>query len=159
MRVIGRHGQSGIGRAGEVEVGRRQQVGIDFLDDPGHEGGHLAPLHSLLGPVRWAMPRVENLYRRAVVQRLVDAVVALTARQPVRFVVHGPTWEALARGGHEAPLRQAGVDLVPLTAHHESVAMLQAAPAGDPDGAASKGVCPARRAHPGGAGTVSGPTA
>jgi UDP-N-acetylglucosamine 2-epimerase len=80
------------------------------------------------GPALVTMHRVENLYRRGVVQRLVDAVVERAGHQPVRFVVHGPTWEALRRGGHEARLRQAGVELVPLAPHHEFVAMLRAAP-------------------------------
>ncbi len=93
------------------------------------------------GPVVVTMHRVENLYRRTVVQRLVDAVVGLADRQPVRFVVHGPTWEALARGGHESRLRQAGVDLVPLAAHHEFVAMLRAAPLVITDGGSVQEEC------------------
>ena len=93
------------------------------------------------GPAIVTLHRVENLYRRAVVQRLVDAVVALAARQPVRVVVHGPTWEALRRGGHEARLRHAGVELVSLVPHHQFVAMLRAAPLVITDGGSIQEEC------------------
>jgi UDP-N-acetylglucosamine 2-epimerase (non-hydrolysing) len=93
------------------------------------------------GPALVTMHRVENLYRRAVVQRLVDAVVDLAGRRPVRFVVHGPTWEALRRGDHEDRLRHAGVELVPLVPHHEFVAMLRAAPLVVTDGGSIQEEC------------------
>ena len=93
------------------------------------------------GPAIVTMHRVENLYRRAVVARLVGAVVELAARQPVRFVVHGPTWEALRRGGHEDRLRRAGVELVPLAPHGEFVAMLRAAPLVVTDGGSIQEEC------------------
>ncbi len=94
-----------------------------------------------LGPALVTMHRVENLYRRAVVQRLVDAVVDLSEHRPVRFVVHGPTWEALRRGDHEGRLRRAGVELVPLVPHHEFVAMLRAAPLVVTDGGSIQEEC------------------
>lgn len=93
------------------------------------------------GPAIVTLHRVENLYRRTVVQRLVDTVIALVERQPVRIVVHGPTWEALRRGGHEARLRQAGVELVSLAPHHEFVAMLRAAPLVITDGGSIQEEC------------------
>lgn len=93
------------------------------------------------GPAIVTMHRVENLYRRTVVQRLVDTVVDLAGHQPVRFVVHGPTWEALRRGDHETRLRQAGVELVALVAHHEFVAMLRSAPLVVTDGGSIQEEC------------------
>ncbi|MBW3573438.1 MAG: UDP-N-acetylglucosamine 2-epimerase [Actinobacteria bacterium] len=93
------------------------------------------------GPAVVTMHRVENLYQRPVVQRLVDAVVELVARVPVRFVVHGPTWEALRRGGHEQRLRSAGVELSSLVPHHDFVAMLRAAPLVVTDGGSIQEEC------------------
>lgn len=93
------------------------------------------------GPAIVTLHRVENLYRRAVVTRLVAAVIDLAGRQPVRFVVHGPTWEALRRGDHEQRLRQAGVELVPLAPHGEFVAMLRAAPLVVTDGGSIQEEC------------------
>lgn len=93
------------------------------------------------GPALVTLHRVENLYRRQVVQRLVDAVVQLAERRAVRFVVHGPTWEALRRGSHEERLRDGGVELVPLVRHHEFVAMLRAAPLVITDGGSIQEEC------------------
>lgn len=95
----------------------------------------------ITGPAVVTMHRVENLYRRPVVQRLVDAVVDLAERRAVRFVVHGPTWEALRRGGHEDRLRAGGVELVPLVPHHEFVAMVRAAPLVITDGGSVQEEC------------------
>ena len=100
-------------------------------------GGHGAGT----GPAVVTMHRVENLYQRSVVQRLVDAVVDLAERQPVRFVVHGPTWEALRREGHDTRLRAAGVGLSPLVPHHEFVALLRAAPLVITDGGSIQEEC------------------
>ena len=100
-------------------------------------GGHAAGT----GPAVVTMHRVENLYQRPVVQRLVDAAVNLAERQPVRFVVHGPTWEALRRGGHDARLRAAGVGLSSLVPHHDFVAMLRAAPLVITDGGSIQEEC------------------
>ena len=93
------------------------------------------------GPVIVTMHRVENLYQRPIVQRLVDVVIGLAADRSVRFVVHGPTWEALRRGGHEDRLRAAGVELTPLAPHHEFVAMLRAAPLVITDGGSIQEEC------------------
>ncbi|MFP5375845.1 MAG: UDP-N-acetylglucosamine 2-epimerase, partial [Acidimicrobiia bacterium] len=92
-------------------------------------------------PAIVTMHRVENLYQRAIVQRLVDAAAGLAARRPVRFVVHGPTWEALRRGGHDDRLRRAGVELSPLVAHRDFVAMLRAAPFVVTDGGSIQEEC------------------
>lgn len=80
------------------------------------------------GPAIVTMHRVENLGRRRRVDRLVRIVERAAGDQPVRFVVHGPTRETLRRGGYDARLRDAGVELVPLAPHRQFVRMLHEAP-------------------------------
>lgn len=87
-----------------------------------------APAAGERGPVVVLMHRVENLHRRARLEGLVDLVLDVAAGHDVRFVVHGPTANALARAGADRRLRDAGVDLVPLMPHDRFVALLAAAP-------------------------------
>jgi len=100
--------------------------------EPGHDGA---------GPAVVTMHRVENLNRRERVEQLVATVERLAAQGPVRFVQHGPTIETLRRRGHDARLRTAGVELVPLAPHHEFVAMLRDAPFVVTDGGSIQEEC------------------
>ena len=79
-------------------------------------------------PAIVTMHRVENLNRRERVEQLVRLVERLAARQPVRFVQHGPTIDTLRSRGWDQRLHAAGVELVGLAPHGRFVAMLQAAP-------------------------------
>lgn len=93
------------------------------------------------GPVVVSMHRVENLYRRSVVERFVALLVGLRAERAVRFVVHGPTREALAKRGALDRLREAGVDLVPLAPHGDFVRWLAEAPFVITDGGSIQEEC------------------
>jgi UDP-N-acetylglucosamine 2-epimerase len=93
------------------------------------------------GPVVVSMHRVENLYSAKVVARFVDLLLRLAAERPVRFVVHGPTREVLAKRGALERLRLAGVDLRPLAPHGEFVRWLQAAPFVITDGGSIQEEC------------------
>jgi UDP-N-acetylglucosamine 2-epimerase (non-hydrolysing) len=93
------------------------------------------------GPAVVTMHRVENLHRRRVVDQLVDVVREIAEKRPVRFVVHGPTREVLARHGADVDLEQAGVELGPLLPHAEFVALLAAAPLVITDGGSVQEEC------------------
>jgi UDP-N-acetylglucosamine 2-epimerase (non-hydrolysing) len=93
------------------------------------------------GPAVVLMHRVENLHSRRVVQQFTETVAGIAAERPVRFVVHGPTREALARSSSLATLEQAGVDIVGLLPHPEFVALLQAAPFVITDGGSIQEEC------------------
>ena len=92
------------------------------------------------GPVVVTMHRVENLHRRSRRGALVDLVERLAADWPVRWVVHGPTERALA-GKARGRLSDAGVEMVPLMAHHEFVASLADAPFVISDGGSIQEEC------------------
>jgi UDP-N-acetylglucosamine 2-epimerase (non-hydrolysing) len=93
------------------------------------------------GPAVVTMHRVENLQRRATVDGFVALVERIAARWPVRFVVHGPTAEVLAKAGAWARLDAAGVERSELLAHHEFVPMLAAAPLVVTDGGSIQEEC------------------
>jgi UDP-N-acetylglucosamine 2-epimerase (non-hydrolysing) len=93
------------------------------------------------GPAVATMHRVENLNRRERVEAFVATVERIAERQPVRFVVHGPTRETLRRRGWEQRLRRAGVELVELAPHGEFVAMLYDAPFVVTDGGSIQEEC------------------
>ena len=93
------------------------------------------------GPVIVLMHRVENLHNRRVVDQLVEVVRRIAAERPVRFVVHGPTRDVLARTGADATLAAAGVDLRPLASHGEFVSWLRAAPFVIADGGSIQEEC------------------
>lgn len=93
------------------------------------------------GPAVVTMHRVENLHRRSVVDGLVDLAIGAAGQGPVRFVVHGPTGPLLERTGSRRRLEAAGVELVPLVAHPEFVAMLAAAPFVVTDGGSVQEEC------------------
>lgn len=93
------------------------------------------------GPAVVTMHRVENLHRRSSVEGFVSLVERLAARWPVRFVVHGPTEEVLARSGVLGRLDAAGVERTPLLAHQEFVALLAAAPLVVTDGGSIQEEC------------------
>ncbi|MEX2658840.1 MAG: UDP-N-acetylglucosamine 2-epimerase [Acidimicrobiales bacterium] len=93
------------------------------------------------GPAVVSMHRVENLYSPKVVARFVELLLRLVADQPVRFVVHGPTREVLARKGALDRLESAGVELVRLAPHGDFVRWLQAAPFVITDGGSIQEEC------------------
>lgn len=93
------------------------------------------------GPIVVLMHRVENLHRRKVVDQLVRWVLQLAERHEVRFVVHGPTRDVLARIGADRALRDRGVELVPLQPHGKFVRMLAAAPLVITDGGSIQEEC------------------
>jgi UDP-N-acetylglucosamine 2-epimerase (non-hydrolysing) len=93
------------------------------------------------GPVIVTMHRVENLNRRDRVDRLVATAERIAAREPVRFVQHGPTLDTLRRRGHDQRLRRAGVELVGLASHAHFVAMLRDAPYVITDGGSIQEEC------------------
>jgi UDP-N-acetylglucosamine 2-epimerase (non-hydrolysing) len=87
------------------------------------------------------MHRVENLYSAMVVRRFLDLLLRLAAERPVRFVVHGPTRDVLARRGALEPLQRAGVDLRSLAPHGEFTSWLRAAPFVVTDGGSIQEEC------------------
>jgi UDP-N-acetylglucosamine 2-epimerase (non-hydrolysing) len=93
------------------------------------------------GPAVVTMHRVENLNRRERVEQLVGLVERIAADQPVRFVLHGPTEDTLARRGWAARLRRAGVELVGLAPHGEFTRMLHDAPFVITDGGSIQEEC------------------
>ena len=93
------------------------------------------------GPVVVSMHRVENLYSGRVVRRFVDLLVRLAGERPVRFVLHGPTQDVLARNGAIDRLERAGVELRPLAPHREFTGWLRAAPFVITDGGSVQEEC------------------
>ena len=93
------------------------------------------------GPVVVSMHRVENLYSAKVVRRFLDLLLRLAAERPVRFVVHGPTRDVLARKGALEPLERAGIDLRSLAPHGEFTSWLRAAPFVVTDGGSIQEEC------------------
>ena len=87
------------------------------------------------------MHRVENLNRRERVEALVRAVETLALRQPVRFVLHGPTTDTLRRHGWRQRLEAAGVELVGLAPHGEFTRWLHEAPLVITDGGSIQEEC------------------
>jgi UDP-N-acetylglucosamine 2-epimerase len=94
-----------------------------------------------LGPAIFTMHRVENLHRPTRVQGFVAMVLHAATLGPVRLVLHGPTRQILADGGHLESLADAGVDIVNLVPHGEFVAMLDAAPYVVTDGGSVQEEC------------------
>ncbi len=92
------------------------------------------------GPVVVTLHRVENLHRRSRREALVDLVQGLAAQIPVRWVLHGPTEQALK---HEtrARLSAAGVEFVPLMAYSDFLACLIEAPFVISDGGSIQEEC------------------
>jgi UDP-N-acetylglucosamine 2-epimerase (non-hydrolysing) len=93
------------------------------------------------GPAVVTMHRVENLHRRSVVEGFVALVERVARRWPVRFVVHGPTADTLAKAGAWPRLDAAGVERGGLLAHHDFVALLAAAPLVVTDGGSIQEEC------------------
>lgn len=93
------------------------------------------------GPAVVTMHRVENLHRSSAVEGFVALVERIAATCPVRFVVHGPTEEALTKAGVWGRLDAAGVTRTPLLPHHEFVALLAAAPLVVTDGGSIQEEC------------------
>jgi len=108
------------------------------VDDAGTQRGETGATPA---PAIVTMHRVENLNRRERVDQLVSLVEYLAARQPVRFVQHGPTIDTLTRRGYDERLRAAGVELVGLATHGEFVAMLADAPFVITDGGSIQEEC------------------
>lgn len=93
------------------------------------------------GPAIVTMHRVENLNRRQRVDRFVATACRIARDRPVRFVVHGPTEETLAKTGADATLRAAGVETVSLVPHGAFVGMLHEAPLVITDGGSIQEEC------------------
>lgn len=93
------------------------------------------------GPVVVSMHRVENLYSGKVVNRFVELLLRLAAERPVRFVVHGPTRDVLARKGAIERLERAEVDLRSLAPHGDFISWLRAAPFVITDGGSIQEEC------------------
>lgn len=93
------------------------------------------------GPAVVTMHRVENLTSRRRVDRLVATVEQLAATMPVRFVLHGPTEEALVRTGLRSRLADAGVRTSALLPHGQFVQLLAAAPLVITDGGSIQEEC------------------
>ena len=93
------------------------------------------------GPAVITMHRVENLTNRRRVDRLVETAERLATTMPVRFVLHTPTDEALARSGLRRRLADAGVAMSALVAHHQFVQLLAAAPLVITDGGSIQEEC------------------
>lgn len=93
------------------------------------------------GPAVVTMHRVENLTSRRRVEGFVRIACRLAASRPVRFVVHGPTRQALARSGLGARLHAAGVETTPLLSHKEFVSLLVGAPVVVTDGGSIQEEC------------------
>ncbi len=104
----------------------------------------LGELHNRGGaaasPAVVTMHRVENLYCRSRRETLIDLVTDLAADGPVRWVVHGPTEQILARRVRTA-LVNAGVELVPLLGYREFLTDLAAAPFVITDGGSIQEEC------------------
>jgi UDP-N-acetylglucosamine 2-epimerase (non-hydrolysing) len=93
------------------------------------------------GPALVTMHRVENLNRKERVDALVRTVEHLATEQPVRFVLHGPTRDTMARRGFDARLRDAGVELVGLAPHGQFTRWLHEAPLVITDGGSIQEEC------------------
>lgn len=93
------------------------------------------------GPAVVTMHRVENLTNRRRVEQLVETVESMAAVMPVRFVLHGPTEETLARHGLRRRLTAAGVRMSPLLSHTQFVQLLASAPVVVTDGGSIQEEC------------------
>ena len=93
------------------------------------------------GPVLVTLHRVENLNRRERVEALVRIVERIAADHKVRFVLHGPTRETLARRGWQDRLVAAGVELQGLAPHGAFTRMLHDAPFVITDGGSIQEEC------------------
>ena len=93
------------------------------------------------GAVVMLMHRVENLTNRSRVTAFVELAIRLARTQRVRFVLHGPTEEAVRKAGAEPRLRAAGVELSALVGHDEFVGLLAAAPLAVVDGGSIQEEC------------------
>ena len=93
------------------------------------------------GPAIFTMHRVENLHRQARVEGFVKMLVHASQSGSVRLVLHGPTRQVLADGGHLDEIEAAGVDIVDLVPHGEFVGMLDTAPYVVTDGGSIQEEC------------------
>jgi UDP-N-acetylglucosamine 2-epimerase (non-hydrolysing) len=100
-----------------------------------------APVQPASGPAVVTMHRVENLTNRRRVDGFVGLACRIAEQHGVRFVLHGPTEETIRKGGHDATLRAAGVQLSPLLAHRQFAPMLAAAPLVVTDGGSIQEEC------------------
>ncbi|MEX2621346.1 MAG: UDP-N-acetylglucosamine 2-epimerase [Egibacteraceae bacterium] len=93
------------------------------------------------GPVVVTMHRVENLRNRRRLDAMVRLVLRIAERQAVRFVLHGPTIQTLARSGADQLIRDAGVEMSPLVPHFEFTRLLHTAPFVITDGGSIQEEC------------------
>ena len=93
------------------------------------------------GPVVVTMHRVENLRNRRRVDGMIRLVLRVADNHDVRFVLHGPTVQTLARSGADQLLREAGVDLSPLLPHFMFTRLLHTAPFVITDGGSIQEEC------------------
>ena len=71
--------------------------------------------------------RLETIYRRRNLQRVIDIILAANRRHPIVFVQHPPTMHRLRAYGLENTLTAAGVRQVPLLDHVSFLHLLQGA--------------------------------
>lgn len=93
------------------------------------------------GSVVATMHRVENLHRRSRVEGFVSLLERISARWPVRLVLHGPTTAALRERGDLRRLEHLGVVTQQLAPHAEFTRLLAAAPLVITDGGSIQEEC------------------
>ena len=99
------------------------------------------PGETKTGPVIVTMHRVENLRSRDRVEGFARTVARIAKEEPVRFVVHEPTRNAIEGFGVVDGLRDAGVEMVPLVAHNAFVDLIRNAPFVITDGGSIQEEC------------------
>lgn len=107
------------GRVVQVSANTVVEALAHSLTDPPEAGS---------GPAVITMHRVENLRSTARTEALVALACTQAARQPVLFVLHGPTVELFRKRGLDRRLHEAGVATVELLPHAAFTRALAAAP-------------------------------
>ena len=104
--------------------------------------GHVWPAEpTTRGPALITVHRVENLHRRARLVNLVDTIERLALREPVRFLVHQPTENALREAGLWERVQRSDANVGPLIPHDEFIKATASAPWVLTDGGSSQEEC------------------
>lgn len=104
--------------------------------------GHVWPAKpESRGPALITIHRVENLHRRARLVDLVTTIERLAKREPVRFLVHQPTENALRGAGLWERVLRSDAQVGPLIPHDEFIEATAAAPWVLTDGGSSQEEC------------------
>ena len=132
---------------GAAEANLRSRFGGRDIVPTGHNTsfeavGHVWPDETEVnGPALITVHRVENLHRRARLLDLVTTIERLAKREPVRFLVHQPTENALRDAGLWERAQRSGADVGPLIPHDEFIAATAVAPWVMTDGGSSQEEC------------------